>query len=101
METTSRTCQLPSWRPLDLARLDSRVRQLSQWSATNPRPVGVGLLTTNGAQPQQRADAGAMSNMAMATKAIQGDHIGVVGGVYVTDIKFVNRLGPPLLSPPV
>lgn len=101
MENTSRAWQLPSWRPRDLALLDSGITERSQWPATNPRPVGVGLLTTNGVQLQRPADAGAMSSMAMATEAVQGDHIGVVGGVYVTDIKFLNRLGPPLLGPPV
>ena len=101
METTRKTWQLPSWHPRDLALLDSGTRERSQWPATNARPAGVRLRTSNGVQLQRRADACAMSSMAMATKAIQGDHIGFVGGVYVTDVKFLNRLGPPLLSPPV
>jgi hypothetical protein len=101
MENTSSIRQLPSWRPRDLALLDSGTSQRSQWPATNPRPAGVRLLTANGVQLQRGADACAMSSMAMATKAIQGGQIAVVGGVYVTDIKFVNRLGPPPLGPPV
>ena len=100
MEDTSRTWQLPSWRPRDLALLDSGIREQSQWPATNPGAAGIRLLTANGVQLQQGADTYAMSTMAMATKAIQGDHI-AVGGVHVTDIKFFNRLGPPPLSPPV
>jgi hypothetical protein len=101
MEITSRTWQLPSWRPRDLALLGSSIRERSQWPATGTGPAGVRLLTANGAQLQRGADAYAMSRMAMATKAIQGDHIAVVGGVHVTDTKFLNCLGPPLLSPPV
>jgi hypothetical protein len=100
MEHTSRTWQLPSGRPRDLALLDSGIREQSQWPATNPGAAGIRLLTANGVQLQRGADAYAMSTMAMATKAIQGDHI-AVGGVHVTDIKFFNRLGPPPLSPPV
>jgi len=42
-----------------------------------------------------------MSGTAMATKAVQGDHIAVVGGGHVTETKFLYCLGPPLLSPPV
>jgi hypothetical protein len=101
MENTSSIQRLPSWRPRDLAMLDSGPREQSQWPATNPRPAGVRLLTANGVQLQRRADACAMSSRAMATKVVQGGHIAVVGGVYVTDVKFLNRLGPPLLGPPV
>ena len=99
MEITSTTWQLPSWRPRDLALLDSGSTEQSQWPATNPRPAGVSLLTASRVQLQRRADAYAMSSMAMANTATQGDH--TLGGVHVTDINFLNRLGPPLLSPPV
>ena len=101
MEFTSRTWLLPSWRPRDLALLGSGVRERSRWLATNPGPAGVRLLTANGVQLQRGADAYAMPGTAMATKAVQGDHIAVVGGVHVTDTKFLYCLGPPLLSPPV
>ena len=101
MENTSSIRQLPSWRPRDLALLDTGIRERSQWPATNPGSAGVGLLTANGVQLQRGGDTYAMSSMAMATKAIQGGHVAVVGGVHVTDTKFLNRLGPPLLSPPV
>jgi hypothetical protein len=102
MVGTSINWQLQVCRPRDLAVLASGDQQLSAWPATNRRLVGVRFLSAlNGVQLQRRgADAYAMSAMAAATTAVQGDRI-AVRDVHVTDTKFSTRLGPPPLSPPV
>jgi hypothetical protein len=101
MENTRITWQLPSWRPRDLALPDRGSREQSQRPATNLRLAGDRPLTADAAELQRGAGGYAMSSMAMAAKAVQGDRAAIVGGVHVTDITFLYRLGPPLLRPPV
>jgi hypothetical protein len=102
MVNTSSYWQLPSWRQRDLAMLDHRALQLWQWPAANRQPVGVRtIIAANGVQLLGRGtNAYAMSTMAAATKAMQGDYT-AADGVHVTDTKFSTRLGPPPDSPPV
>jgi hypothetical protein len=100
MVNTSSYWQLPSWRQRDL--VNHRPLQLWQWPAENRQPVGVRtIIAANAVQLLGRGtNAYAMSTMATATKAMQGDHT-AANGVHVTDTKFSTRLGPPPDSPPV